>query len=171
MRIRDNAFLVTGGGSGLGAACARQLVAAGGNVLVVDVREEAGPKDGSRTRNGQARFVCADVTDERQVQQALDTAVHAWGALRGVINCAGILGASRVVGKEGPHDLALFARVIQVNLIGTFNVIRLAAANMALNVPNAEGERGVIISTASVAAFDGQIGQAAYSASKGAWLR
>src|SRR6185295_19661312 len=166
MQVRDNAFLVTGGGSGLGAACARHLVAAGANVLIVDVRGESGQQL-ANDLGPNARFKLADVTDSQQVQGALDTAVRTWGSLGGVINCAGILGAARVVGKEGPHDLALFARIIQVNLVGTFNVLRLAAAQMALNVPNGEGERGVVICTASVAAFDGQIGQAAYSASKG----
>jgi NAD(P)-dependent dehydrogenase (short-subunit alcohol dehydrogenase family) len=166
MQIRDSAFLVTGGGSGLGAACARHLVGAGGNVLVLDIREEAGRQVADEL-GSKARFVSADVTNQREVQQAIDTAVHAWGSLAGAINCAGILGAARVVGKEGPHDLDLFSRVIQVNLIGTFNVVRLAAAQMALNVPNSDGERGVMICTASVAAFDGQIGQAAYAASKG----
>src|SRR6266480_4443685 len=104
MQVRDSAFLVTGGGSGLGAACARNLVAAGGNVLIVDVREDAG-REVADELGSKVRFVSADVTDERQIQHALDTAVHAWGSLAGVINCAGILGAARVVGKEGPHDL------------------------------------------------------------------
>jgi NAD(P)-dependent dehydrogenase (short-subunit alcohol dehydrogenase family) len=166
MKIDGCTFLVTGGGSGLGAACARNFVALGGNVLIADVQEEA-----SRRLVGElgkkARFARADVTDEASVQNALAVAAEQLGPVHVVINCAGIASAGRVVGKEGPHDLASFARTIQVNLIGTFNVIRLAAAAMAHNKPNAEQERGVIINTASVAAFDGQVGQAAYSASKG----
>jgi NAD(P)-dependent dehydrogenase (short-subunit alcohol dehydrogenase family) len=108
-----------------------------------------------------------DVTSEPSAQAAIDLAIQRFGGLQGLVSCAGILGASRIVGREGPHDLALFQKVIQVNLVGTFNMLRLAAAAMSKNEPNAEGERGVIINTASVAAFEGQIGQAAYSASKG----
>ncbi len=113
------------------------------------------------------QFVRTDVTSEQDVGRAIDTAQKSLGPLSGVVQCAGILGAARIVGKQGPHDLALFRRVVEVNLIGTFNVMRLAAAAMASNQPNAEGERGVIVNTASVSAFEGQIGQAAYSASKG----
>jgi NAD(P)-dependent dehydrogenase (short-subunit alcohol dehydrogenase family) len=114
-----------------------------------------------------ARFVQANVSDEESVKLAIETAVSAFGALHGAVNCAGVGVAERTVGKEGPHSLASFKRVIEINLIGAFNVIRLAAARMAQQEPNAGGERGVIINTASIAAFDGQIGQAAYSASKG----
>lgn len=165
MLIPGNTFLVTGGSSGLGAACVRTFAAAGGNVVIADVSKagealaaELGPR---------ARFAPTDVTDEAAVTAALKVASEAFGGLHGVINCAGIGLAERVLGKNGPHPLAAFARVIQINLIGTFNVIRLAAAVMSQAQPNAAGERGVIVNTASVAAFEGQIGQAAYSASKG----
>jgi NAD(P)-dependent dehydrogenase (short-subunit alcohol dehydrogenase family) len=166
MRLSGSTFLVTGGGSGLGAACARALAAGGASVLVADVNAETG--QGLAAELGErVRFVLTDVTDEESVRQAVTSAREAFGGLHGAINCAGIGVAERVVGKNGPHPLGLFSKVIQVNLIGTFNVIRLAAAAMAEGTPNEEGERGVIINTASVAAFDGQIGQAAYSASKG----
>jgi len=155
-------FLVTGGASGLGAACVARLVKAGGNVVVADLVEPAGNTDSQQTR-----FIKTDVADESSVRTAVQTAVGAFGSLHGAINCAGILGASRVVGRDGPHDLALFRKVIEVNLIGTFNVDRLAAEVMSRNEPLADGERGVLIHTSSVAAWDGQIGQAAYSASKG----
>ena len=166
MKIDGSTFLVTGGGSGLGAACARHFTALGGNVLIADVQEESSRALANELGKN-ARFARTDVTDEASVQNALTAAKQHLGPVRGVINCAGIIGAGRVVGKEGPYDLASFSRTIQVNLIGTFNVIRLAAAAMAHNDPDAEKERGVIINTASVAAFEGQIGQAAYSASKG----
>jgi NAD(P)-dependent dehydrogenase (short-subunit alcohol dehydrogenase family) len=166
MRIEGSTFFVTGGGSGLGAACARRFSSGGGNILIADVQEEV-----SRTLAGElgrrARFVRTDVTDEASVQNALAAAKESFGAVHVVINCAGVAWAERVVGKEGPHALAPFARTIQVNLIGTFNVIRLAGTMMSQNEPNEEKERGVVINTASIAAFDGQIGQAAYSASKG----
>jgi NAD(P)-dependent dehydrogenase (short-subunit alcohol dehydrogenase family) len=166
MEIQGRTFLVTGGGSGLGAATARMFAAAGANVLIADVNRAAGEAMTAEL-GAQARFALADVADEASVQAALSAALEAFGGLHGVVNCAGIGPAERVVGKNGPHSLANFTRVIQVNLIGTFNVIRLAAAAMAENEPTAGGERGVIVNTASVAAFDGQIGQAAYSASKG----
>jgi NAD(P)-dependent dehydrogenase (short-subunit alcohol dehydrogenase family) len=166
MKIQGSTFFVTGGGSGLGAACARHFTAKGGNVLIADVQEEASRKLAGELGE-RARFARTDVTDEASVQNALAVAKQNFGGVQVVINCAGIIGVGRVVGKEGPYDLASFSRTIQVNLIGTFNVIRLASAVMAQNQPDAEQERGVIINTASVAAFDGQIGQAAYSASKG----
>lgn len=166
MNIAGNTFLITGGGSGLGAACARLFASQGGNVLIADVQEEVSTKLAAELGKS-ARFVRTDVTDAAGVQQALDAAKKTFGGVQGAINCAGIGGAERVVGKEGPHRLESFTRVIQVNLIGTFNVIRLAATMMSHNEPNEEQERGVIINTASVAAFDGQIGQAAYTASKG----
>jgi NAD(P)-dependent dehydrogenase (short-subunit alcohol dehydrogenase family) len=166
MNLKDATFLVTGGGSGLGAATVRELVRAGGNCIIADVNEDAG-----RSLAGEigaaARFVRTDVADEKSVQAAVDEAVRSYGSLRGAVNCAGIGTAARVLGREGVHDLGVFSRVIQINLIGTFNVIRLAAAAMAQAAPLDDGERGVIVNTASVAAFDGQIGQAAYSASKG----
>ncbi|ARA91843.1 3-hydroxyacyl-CoA dehydrogenase [Rhodothermaceae bacterium RA] len=165
MEIRDRVFLITGGGSGLGAAAAARLVAAGGRVLLVDVDEEAGSATAARL-GPSADFRATDVTDADGVAQALRAAVERFGGLHGVVNCAGIVVARRTLGKQGPHDLDTFARVVQVNLIGTFNVIRLAAAIMAGNAPAETGERGVIVNTASIAAFDGQIGQAAYAASK-----
>jgi len=166
MRLRDNTFLVTGGGSGLGAACAREFTGAGASVVLADINSETGEKLAAEL-GARARFAKTDVTDEQSVQQAITLAKEAFGGLRGVVNCAGVGIAARTLGKSGPHPLDPFIKVIQVNLIGTFNVIRLAAAAMAENQPDAEGERGVIVNTASVAAFDGQIGQAAYSASKG----
>jgi NAD(P)-dependent dehydrogenase (short-subunit alcohol dehydrogenase family) len=166
MQLSGNTFLVTGGGSGLGAACVREFAGAGANVIIADVNAETGQALAADIGD-RARFAHTDVTDEQSVQQTVALARNAFGGLHGAINCAGIGIAERVLGKSGPHSLGSFTKVIQINLIGTFNVIRLAAAAMAEGEPNAEGERGVIINTASVAAFDGQIGQAAYSASKG----
>jgi NAD(P)-dependent dehydrogenase (short-subunit alcohol dehydrogenase family) len=166
MQLDQHVFLVTGGASGLGAACAGRFAAAGARVMVADVNDAAGEELVSAL-GGNARFVHTDVTQEHSVQRAVEGALEAFGGLHGAINCAGIGLAERTVGRNGPHPLATFARVVGVNLIGTFNVIRLAAAAMARGAPNAAGERGVIVNTASVAAFDGQIGQAAYSASKG----
>jgi len=166
MEIQNKTFLISGGGSGLGAATARLLVESGANVLIADIN--AGTGESIAAELGQsAHFVKTDVTAEESVQNAVNAALEMFGSLRGAINCAGIAIAERVLGKNGPHDLAKFSQVIQVNLIGTFNVIRLAAAAMSQNEPALSGERGVIVNTASVAAFDGQIGQAAYSASKG----
>lgn len=166
MQIADRCFLVTGGGSGLGAACARKLSAGGARIVIADISEQNG--NGLATEMGSsARFVRTDVTDEASAQNAVDFALREFGRLDGAINCAGVPLAQLVMGRSGPHSLEAFARVIQVNLIGTFNVIRLAAGAMGRNDPSPAGERGVIINTASVAAFDGQIGQAAYSASKG----
>ena len=166
MQIRNSVFLIPGGASGLGAATARNLVAAGGRVLLADLNRATG-ETFAASLGAHAKFVIADVTHEAQVQQAVDAAVQPFGALHGLINCAGVAPGERVVGKSGPHQLETFARVININLIGSFNALRLAANAMAKNQPNADGERGVIINTASVAAFEGQIGQAAYSASKG----
>jgi NAD(P)-dependent dehydrogenase (short-subunit alcohol dehydrogenase family) len=166
MQISGNTFLISGGGSGLGAACARLLASAGANVAIADVNRDAGDKLVAELGK-RARFFPTDVTDEASVQNTVSATLKAFGAWHGSIQCAGIALAERVLGKNGPHSLASFAKVIQVNLIGTFNVIRLGAAAMAQNPPSAGGERGVIVNTASVAAFDGQIGQAAYSASKG----
>jgi NAD(P)-dependent dehydrogenase (short-subunit alcohol dehydrogenase family) len=166
MELPGTTFLITGGGSGLGAACAREFVESGASVVIADVNAEAGEAFAGELGDA-ARFVRTDVTDEASVATAVRAAVEGFGALHGAINCAGIAIAERVIGREGPHALDRFARVIQVNLIGTFNVIRLAAAAIGANEPRGEsGERGVIVNTASVAAFDGQIGQAAYSASK-----
>lgn len=166
MQVSGHTFLITGGASGLGAATAVKLAQAGGNVVLCDVNEELGNKLAGEIGT-QARFVRTDVADEAAVQAAVNTARDAFGGLHGAINCAGIGTAMRVLAKDGPHNLEVFTHVIRVNLIGSFNVIRLSAALMAENQPDAEGERGVTINTASVAAFDGQIGQAAYSASKG----
>lgn len=166
MEIADKVFLVSGGGSGLGAATARALVGQGARVVLADINPAAGEPMAAELGAG-ARFVRTDVGDEASVQAAVDVAVGELGGLHGAVNCAGLAIAERVVGKVGPHSLDLFARIIRVNLIGSFNVIRLAAAVMIGNEPGPDGERGVIVNTASVAAYDGQIGQAAYSASKG----
>ena len=166
MKIENGTFFVTGGGSGLGAATARMFAENGANVLLADINEEAGEATSTELGDG-AEFVRTDVMDEGSVQAALDTAVEAFGSLDGVVNCAGIGPAAKVVGRKGVHDLGLFEKIVGINLIGTFNVIRLAAVKLSENEPNEEGERGVIINTASVAAYDGQIGQAAYAASKG----
>ncbi len=168
MQLQGSTFLITGGGSGLGAACARLFTSGGANVVIADVNPETGEKLAGELGE-RARFAKTDVTSEQSVQSAVTLAKQTYGNLRGVINCAGIGIAARVVGRSGPHPLDVFEKVIQVNLIGTFNVIRLAAAAIQKEepLPGTTGERGVIINTASVAAFDGQIGQAAYSASKG----
>jgi NAD(P)-dependent dehydrogenase (short-subunit alcohol dehydrogenase family) len=167
VQIAGRTMLVTGGGSGLGAATARLLAGEGGRVVIADVATDDGKAVAAELGDA-ARFVRADVTDEASVQAAVDAAADLGGALHGVVNCAGIGGPQRVVGRDGtPHSLERFTRTVNVNLIGTFNVIRLAAAAMSANEPLPGGERGVIVNTASVAAYDGQIGQAAYSASKG----
>lgn len=165
MNISGKVFLVTGAGSGLGAACARELAAAGAYVVIADVNREAGAAVAAEIGTG-ARFVLTDVTSETDAQQAVDEAVSAFGRLDGAICCAGIATAERAVGKNGPLPLGNFSKVIAVNLIGTFNVVRLAAAAMMKNDVPEGAERGVIVCTASVAAFDGQIGQVAYAASK-----
>ena len=166
MQLADKTFLISGGGSGLGAACVRRFAAGGANVVVADVNEAAGVAVAGEI-GSRGAFAKTDVTNEASVLAAIAVATERFGGLHGVVNCAGVLHAARIVGKDGPYDLAAFTRVIQVNLIGTFNVLRLAAAAMANNEPNADGERGVVINTASVSAFEGQIGQAAYAASKG----
>lgn len=160
MQLTGSTFLVTGGGSGLGAACVTRLAAAGARVVIADVRPPS-----THTENVIACQV--DVTHSGEVSAAIQQAIQQFGGLHGVVNCAGILGAARVAGRDGPHDLELFRRVIEINLIGSFNVLRLAAQAITANAPDSQGERGVIVNTASVAAFEGQIGQAAYSASKG----
>jgi len=159
--------VVTGGASGLGEATTRELVARGAKVAILDLPSSKG-KDVAVSLSGNAIFCPCDVTSEEQVTAAVERAVSEFGAIRAAVNCAGIGMAGRTVGKDGaPFDLALFSKTIEVNLIGTFNVIRIAASKMVGNEPLASGERGVIVNTASVAAFEGQIGQAAYSASKG----
>lgn len=166
MEIQAKTFLISGGGSGLGAATARLLARSGAYVVIADVDIQAGERVAAELGT-QARFVQTDVTQGESVQRAVNTALEAFGGLHGAVNCAGIAIAERVLGKAGPHDLVRFVKVVQVNLTGTFNVIRLAAEAMTRNESTSGGERGVIVNTASVAAFDGQIGQAAYSASKG----
>ena len=166
MEINGKTFLISGGGSGLGAATARLLVQSGAKVVIADISEENGNKMVAELGEDKAKFIKTDVSDEASVQAAVEAAV-AFGELRGAINCAGIGNAEKTVGKNGAHRLATYQKVIQVNLIGTFNVLRLAAAAMAQNEATTGGERGVVINTASVAAFDGQIGQISYSASKG----
>ncbi|MBK8051509.1 MAG: 3-hydroxyacyl-CoA dehydrogenase [Anaerolineales bacterium] len=166
MEIQNSTFVISGGGSGLGAATAELLVARGANVVLMDINAEMGEAL-ARTLGERAQFVRTDVTNEADVQTAVATAVERFGALHGAVSCAGIATAERVLGKRGVHSLEVFNRVIQINLVGVFNVIRLAAEAIARNEPGESGERGVLINTASVAAFDGQIGQAAYAASKG----
>ncbi len=163
MDIQGKVFIVTGGASGLGEGTARHLAAQGGHVVVADMQAERG--DAVAREIGGA-FVRCDVSSEADGQAAVAQAVS-MGKLVGLVNCAGIAPAEKTVGKHGAHALALFAKTLTVNLLGTFNMLRLAAEAMAQNEPEATGERGVLISTASVAAYDGQIGQAAYSASKG----
>lgn len=162
MDIKNKVFIVTGGASGLGAGTARMLVAEGARVIIADVQDDAGQKLAAEL--GQT-YVHCDVTQEADGQAAVDAATQA-GSLFGLVNCAGVAPASRIVGKNGPHALDLFQKVVMINLIGTFNMSRLAAAAMSNNTPEATGERGILINTASVAAYDGQIGQAAYAASK-----
>jgi NAD(P)-dependent dehydrogenase (short-subunit alcohol dehydrogenase family) len=166
MQVKNSVFLVTGGASGLGAATVRMAVEGGGKAVIADMQAEAGEKL-AKELGAAARFVRTDVTAEADGRAAAVLAVKEFGGLHVLVNCAGIAIAERTLAKDGPHDLARFAKVVGVNLIGTFNMIRLAADAMAKAGPNAAGERGVIVNTASVAAFDGQIGQAAYSASKG----
>jgi NAD(P)-dependent dehydrogenase (short-subunit alcohol dehydrogenase family) len=166
MQIKDHLFLVTGAGSGLGEAVARRLATAGAFVVIADVQAQAGAgiddNIGSR-----ARFAPTDVTNAEQGAAAVKLALDEFGHLHGLINCAGVAPSEKVSGRNGPHRLETFARTVQINLVGTFNMIRLAAEAIAREEPGEDGERGVIINTASIAAFDGQIGQAAYAASKG----
>ncbi|MBI3209093.1 MAG: 3-hydroxyacyl-CoA dehydrogenase [Candidatus Solibacter usitatus] len=166
MDMQGKAALITGGGSGLGRATAQAIVERGGRVLLLD-RNEVAAKAVAAELGDAAASATADVCDSAGVQAAVDACVSRFGAIHILVNCAGVGDPGRVVNKDGPMPLERFARIIQINLIGTFNAIRLAAAKMIQNTPDEQGERGVIINTASVAAFDGQIGQAAYSASKG----
>jgi NAD(P)-dependent dehydrogenase (short-subunit alcohol dehydrogenase family) len=165
LQINNSVWFVTGGASGLGEATARMLAEAGAGVVIADVNESAGRRVAAEL-GGRTSFALVDVTDEGSIQNGLAAAANL-GTLRGVVNAAGVVLAEKVLGRNGPHTLDAFMRVIHINLGGTFNVIRLAAAVMSATPPTESGERGVIINTASVAAFDGQIGQAAYSASKG----
>ena len=157
--------LVTGGASGLGEATVRAIIAAGGRAAILDLDDSRGKKLASDLGDN-SLFIKTDVSSTESVTKAIEQATAIFGQINVVVNCAGIAPAAKVLGKQGPHDLELFSRALQVNLVGTFNVIRLAAAEIAENEPGPDGERGVIINTASVAAFEGQIGQAAYSASK-----
>ena len=166
MQISDHSFIITGSGSGLGAATARLLVAAGGKVLLADVDSASGEVLAAELGSN-ARFSLTDVTDAAGAEAAVAACRAGFGAVHGLINCAGVAPSERVVGRAGPHKLESFARTVQINLVGTFNMLRLAAAAMAKSEPDADGERGVIVNTASIAAFDGQIGQAGYAASKG----
>ncbi len=166
MQVKDHVFLISGGASGLGAATARLLASDGGKIVIADLNADAG-KGLVEEIGANAAFVECDVTKADDVQAAVETALSKYGAIHGGISCAGTGAAMRTVTKAGPHDIDAFSRIIEINLIGTFNVIRLAANAMATNEPGEDGDRGVLINTASVAAFDGQIGQAAYSASKG----
>ena len=165
MQIAGHTFLVTGGASGLGAATARRLAGAGARVLISDVSSEQGMRLAGELGE-RVLFKAADVTDESQVAAAIAAARARFGAIHGAVSCAGIAPGERVLGKDGPHRLDTFRCAVEINLIGTFNVLRLAAQAMESNAPDAGGERGVIVNTASIAAYDGQIGQAAYGASK-----
>lgn len=165
MEIAGKSFLVTGGASGLGAATARMVAERGGSVVIADMNAAAGEAYAAELGEG-AVFVRTDVTQEADGQRAVDAAVERFGALHGLVNCAGVAPSERVVGRGGPHALESFTRAVMINLVGTFNMLRLAAAAMTRNEPDTGGERGVVVNTASIAAFEGQIGQAAYAASK-----
>ena len=165
MQIKNSTFIVTGGSSGLGQATVEMIVAGGGNAVIADVNQTAGAALVAAL-GSQTRFVECDVTSEAHGQRAVALALSAFGAIHGLVNCAGIGIPAKVLGKEGPHPLDQFAKIVGINLIGSFNLLRLAADAMAKAAPNAAGERGVIVNTASVAAYDGQIGQPAYAASK-----
>jgi len=165
MKLNQVKALITGGVSGLGLAVARKFVGGGGQVTLLDINDEAGAAAVAELGDA-ARYINTDVTSEAGVQAAVGQAVQAMGAVNVAVNCAGIIGAGRVLGREAPMPLDYFAKVIQVNLVGSFNVCKAAGSVMERNEPNEDGERGVIVSTASVAAYEGQIGQAAYSASK-----
>ena len=166
MQIEGKVFVVTGGGSGLGAAVAQMVVAAGGRAVLADVNEAAGTAMVAQL-GAAARFCRADVTQEADGKAAVALTLAAFGRLDGLVNCAGVAPGEKILGREGPHGLESFARAISINLVGTFNMLRLGAEAMAGNAPGPGDERGVIVNTASIAAFDGQIGQAAYAASKG----
>lgn len=165
MNLQGKTFLVTGGASGLGGATSEVLRGAGANVVILDLNGNVGKK---KAEELDCLFVQTDVTDEDSVKNAVEAAVGKYGSLNGAVNCAGLGFASRVITRHGLHPLDFFTKVLQVNVVGTFNVTRLAANAIKEAEPNADGERGVIVNTASVAAFEGQIGQAAYAASKGA---
>lgn len=167
MQIKDKVFLVTGAGSGLGNAVAQMVVDNGGKVMLLDINAETG-EAAAKALGPNARFQKTDVTSDEDGQAAIKAALDAFGRIDGLINCAGVAPGEKIVGRDGPHRLDSFARAVSINLIGTFNMLRLAAEAMVKNAPDASGERGVIVNTASIAAYDGQIGQAAYASSKGA---
>jgi len=167
MEIKGKTAIVSGGASGLGEATAIRLVKEGARVVILDLDEEKGAAVAEELKEN-AAFIKTNITIPREVQTAVDFAVDKFGGIDIVVNCVGIATAMKIVGKKGPHDLDLFKRTIEVNLIGIFDVMRLAAERMLQNEPNDDGERGVIINTASIAAFDGQVGQVAYAASKAA---
>ncbi len=165
MRIQDSVFVVTGGASGLGAATGRLLVERGARVVLADVNRAA--EQVAAELGDSARFAETNIADEASARAAFALAKETFGRVDGLVNCAGIVHGEKVVGKDGPHSLEAFRRVIDINLVGSFNMLRLAAEAMSANAPNENGERGVVVNTASVAAFEGQLGQAAYAASKG----
>src|SRR5829696_633296 len=166
MRIKDRVFVVTGGSSGLGAAVTRQFVADGAQVVIADINRAAGEALAAEL-GANVRFALTDVTSEADGKAAFQLGLDSFGHLHGLVNCAGWAPGEKVVGREGPHRLETFAKAVGINLIGAFNMIRLAAEVIVREAPGTDGERGVIINTASIAAYDGQIGQAAYAASKG----
>jgi NAD(P)-dependent dehydrogenase (short-subunit alcohol dehydrogenase family) len=167
MQIANRVFIVTGAASGLGAATAQILIEAGAKVMLVDLNAQA-VADKALALGDNARHTASDISQEAAAQTAIDATIEAFGALHGLINCAGVVGAEKILGKNGPHALGSFSQVINVNLVGSFNMLRLAAAAIAEDPTGECGEHGVIINTASIAAYDGQVGQAAYAASKGA---
>ncbi len=166
MLIRGGAFIVTGGGSGLGAATSRMLVENGARVMIADLNDAAGSAVAAEL-GGDTQFIRADVTSAEDGTAVVAAALKSFGTLRGLVNCAGVAPGEKIIGKNGPHGLDSFVRTVSINLVGTFNMTRLAASAIQQQPPDSEGERGVIINTASIAAFDGQVGQAAYAASKG----
>ncbi|MES2355957.1 MAG: 3-hydroxyacyl-CoA dehydrogenase [Pseudomonadota bacterium] len=167
MRLANHTFLITGGGSGLGAATAALFATHSANVVLLDIKAEEGDKTADAIGDT-ARFIQTDVTNEDAVKNAIRITLSTFGAVHGTVNCAGVVTGEKILGKNAPHNFENFKRTVAINLFGTFNVIRLATEAMAKNTPNEGGERGVVINTSSVAAFEGQIGQAAYAASKGA---
>ncbi|MBX9459621.1 MAG: 3-hydroxyacyl-CoA dehydrogenase [Rhizobium sp.] len=166
MQLRDRVFIVTGAGSGLGEAVTRMLVSEGGRVLGIDINRASGETLAAELGNS-VIFKAGDVTDEADIAEALDLAKRHFGHVHGLVNCAGVAPSEKVLGQHGPHALESFVRAVSINLVGTFNMLRMTADLIAKEEPDAGGERGIIINTASIAAFDGQIGQAAYAASKG----
>lgn len=165
MKISGKTAIITGGASGLGEATALMLAHEGANIVIVDINEEAGSAL-AETIGDKALFCKTDITSEEEAAAMISAAINRFGHIDICVSCAGIAPGAKIVGKKGPHDLGLFRKTIEINLIGTFNIMRLSAEKMMLNDPDEEGERGVIVNTASIAAFDGQVGQSAYAASK-----